>query len=563
MKKIYTIINLSLILLLCQANLFSQTQSKSISQDSTKKIIKQDKGKKKKNLELPDVLIYGKDRTFRKAGNKKNIDKDDVKLIAPTIKYQPEKNELESEQNKDYFQAGLNSKNSRTLASLDYGSYQQFDVRAIHWNQVKNANYSLDGRFKRCDGQFRNNQSSLARVAGQYNAHFSPSFSLLAKGGLEYFNYGLHNAQNGDLQRQNIGEKIQIDTHWSGKTDKSFKFSLYFANNNFEEKDTVDYKNELKERNIGLLSEFKTKFGPTLLNINVGYDFNKLNNRIMPNYSSQKYFQLKSWISYPFKKIFILKPGIIIENIELNDVFSEIQFNPDLELIATPMPTLGFLFKVDKGYQPQNYSNLLEENPYISQFFNFIPMKKRLGMKLKAEYLLKSYISLNTEFDRQDWENYSYLASDSSSKLFNLVPLKNIVKSIWSSSAKFSISPKFNFNIGVILNFYSFKDDSAQNNDSKLPYVEKVCIPFSAEYHVTNTIKTSMAFDWIGPRYISINDGTKLSGHGLLSFEIEKEFDKNISLYAETSNLLNQDNELWENYPGIGFYIEAGIKGTW
>ena len=63
-------------------SLFAQAK-KTAQQDTTEKSIKDKSG-----LELPDVIIYGKDKVVRKTGEKIDISVDDSKIVAPAVNYQ-------------------------------------------------------------------------------------------------------------------------------------------------------------------------------------------------------------------------------------------------------------------------------------------------------------------------------------------------------------------------------------------------------------------------------------------------------------------------------------------
>ena len=115
----------------------------------------------------------------------------------------------------------------------------------------------------------------------------------------------------------------------------------------------------------------------------------------------------------------------------------------------------------------------------------------------------------------------------------------------------------------VKLNVESIKDDSLKYKNPNIPYFERLNIPINFEYRMNNTSSALITFNWIGPRKISLTEKNELVGYGLFSIQLKNKLFTNISLIATGNNLLNNNYQLWQNYPAQGIYFDLGIQIHW
>ena len=567
MKKIETYLIISVIfacsLLLSNRSLLAQTTKKT-PPDTTKKSVEKLQPKDEKpKLELPDVLIYGTDRSVRKSGDKLDRSYDDAKLVAPISDYQPLTENLKFENQKGYFEYQKKGIDSRTVVQLNAGRFQQFNIEAGQWRETENYNYSVFGKYDRSDGQYDNSQHYQGLINGQFGIRLSPNFVISSQGDYRLSDYGLYGAPVADLHRNKSGGKAKIDALWSLTAEQSADLSVYFQQNNCKDDDGNDYNSKLEQRTIGLVSLYQTKYRSIPIFIRGLYEYQKLNQVTNETINTQNYLQLKSWSSFKIKKYFIIKPGIQFENLDVNDSLSKYLVSPEIEIIAMPVPKVGLLLKGTRGFSPINYADLCEKSPFLSYKMNFVPMKKDLELKLGIEYNPTSRVSLSGEIIRQNWKNYAYWSRDTGIGLFKLNSINKATLTALNFQSSFTLSSKINFDAGIQIHFDEIKDDSVANNNNRVPYLERFRIPFNFEYKFDKATQALLTFQWISPRYANLDKDVKLASFGLLSVYLEKQLIKNISVFIEGNNLLNQKYEYWQGFPGMGFYFEVGFKGNW
>ncbi len=549
--------------LLSTDSLYPQT-GRTIPPDTTKTPVQKIQPEEEKTkLELPDVLIYGADRSVRQSGDKLENPYEDAKLIAPVINYQSLTQDLKLENQKRYFESQKEDISLKTMFQLDVGTFQQLNFEAGHWRQAENHNYSFHAKYDRSDGQYDNSQYYQGSIQAQFGMRMSPSFVLSSQGNFQLSDYGLYGAQLEDLQRKKSGGKVKMDAQWSLIEDRSTDLSAYFQQSNCKDDDGKHYGSKSEQRVFGLVSSYQAKYRSIPIFVRGLYEYQSLKNVIIDSANTQNFLQLKTWASIKFKKYFIIKPGIFFENLDVNDSLSKYQIWPDLEIIAMPIPRVGLLFKVSKEFSPLNYAGLFEKNPFFSHKSNFIPMRRELELRAAIEYNHSSRLSISTEIIRQIWKDYAYWFRESGIGLFQLASINQVTLTILNFQSRFKLSAKANFDAGIQIHFDEIKNDSFSKYGDNLPFLERFRIPFNFEYKINQSTQSRLSFVLIGPRYTDLNNSEKLSSFGLLSVHIEKQLIKNISAFIEGNNLLNQKYELWQKYPGMGFFIELGVKGNW
>ena len=544
------------------AALFAQEREKTppdTTQKAGQKLTPQDK---KTELELPDVLIYGTDRSVRMTGEKVESQQKDVKLIAPTTDYQSLAGELDSEYQKKHFHGSKSGSGAQTIFQLEVGRFNQLGIRAGRRQELKNYNYSLKGAFSRSSGQYPNSQYYEGLLDAQSGIRISPNLVISGNGSYQRSNYGLYGAPIDELTRQISGGKFKINSRWSDSPDKEIEVSLNYQQNKYHDRDTADYKSELVERNIGLFSGYQTKIRSYPVAIQGVYHYSRLN----PDDDarvSQQHFQLKSSISFSIKQYVTLKPGLVYENLELSPAFSGNYFSPEIEIVATPDEKLGIVLKFSRGFSPLTYSNYWEQNQFVSQQWQLIPSKKQLDAKLGLEFNPASNVTVSGAISYQKWNKYSYWEQQAKSGLFTLNALSNVTLTTVTLQNRINLLPNLQLDAGVQIVIDDVNADSALGDDLHTPYLERFRLPVSIGYQFDSATDALLSFYWIGSRFISVNDKEKLSPFGLLQFNIERRLHNYISVFVKGDNLLNQDYQLWQNFPGMKMYFEIGVKGNW
>lgn len=515
----------------------------------------------KSRLELPDVLIYGTDRSVRMTGEKVVSQPPDVKLIAPVAEYQSLAGEHNDDARKNYFQASQ-AAGSQTTLQLSAGRFSQLGMIARRHHASKNYNYSVQGNFQRSNGQFQNSHYSEGALKAQAGMNISPEFSSSGNTNCQFYDYGLYGAIAEELTRQTSIAKFKIDTQWLPAPNRAFDFSMNYHRQRYLDRDTSDFRSELAERNISLSSGFHTKICAIPVAILGQYHYSRLAPDDM-TIMSQQYVQLKSSLSMTIKNYVTVKPAVMFENLALKPSFSNNLISPALEIVATPGKKAGVMLQISRGFSPLTYAHSWEMNQFISQRFQFIPSQKELEAKFGIELNPIPPVTIRGIVIHQKWDQYGYWMRESESGLFALHALTDVALTTCSLHNSIALLPNLKLDAGIQLAWDTIHGDSTIGNEPHTPYLERFRLPVTLGYQFDRTTVARLSFHWIGARYASLYDDTQLSAFGLVQVNIEKQLHKHFSIYLSGDNLLNQDYQLWQNFPGMKLYLEIGMQGNW
>jgi len=536
--------------------LLAQTQ-KTAPPDSSKIVPSKEK------IELPDVLIYGPDKSRRTTGEKIDSKQDDVKLIPPTENYQPVPNAQDFANQKASFNLDDGRASSRTMVQIDYGKFQQFDALAGYWQETEKINTSFSGRYSRSNGQFENSQYFIGLVDGQFGGYLSDQFFMTVRGHLYTSDYGMYSVAIPEVKRTVSNKKFDFDSHWNISAEQSLEFGLSLHQNSFDDADTADYQSELSERNVGLSAAYSTKIRTTRIHFSGLYQYHKTNaGDVSDIINSQKYIDVKTWLLQPWGKYIVVKPGLALENIDLSNGFSETLLSPEVEIIYTPLQTFGIRLSAGQEYSPIVFSQQWKANPFISHSFDFIPSKKELELKASLEYRPTNSMTLMAEATYQDWAHYAYWHRDDITGLFSLAEMASVDLATLIVKSKMRLASDLLFDAGFQW-LHGVSGENSASEYSHIPYLERYKIPVNLEYQLTKTTSARLGFQWIGSRYFELNSTDALPGYGLLSLLMEMKVHKHVTGFVNGKNLLNQKNEPWQGYAGTGIYFEIGLRGNW
>lgn len=546
-----------LVLLLQPVWLAAQTQP--ASADSVRKLPPQDE---KPKLELPDVLIYGPDRSARTEGEKLNSTREDLKLIAPSSDYRSRINDEIFDRQKDLYSAQARGAGRRLLLQSALGRFQQFDVLAGFQQEAEVYNVSLQSSYDRSQGQFENSQYYQAQMKGHVAARFSPQIVLSGKGDWMFSQYGLYAAGDGHMQRKIQQGDFRLGAKWAPLADQIYDGAIYFHQASFRDRDTSTYRSEVNEKMLGIMAGFQTKSSVVPIFIEAKYEFNQLADD-RDSSQTQGFFQLKSWLFYSYRQLLVVKPALVLEYFAAGDSFAKNLLVPELEITATPTPSLGLFFNAGAGYYPANHSDRWGQNSFVVGQIDFIPSHRQMEFKFGIEYALSAATTIRGELLHQRWRRYGYFLRELDARLYRMGSLDRVTMNHVDLRATTNLSSRLKLEGGLQLSFAAVKDDTLSGAKRHLPYLQPWRVPIHLYYTINNSTQLQATLVGIGARYTALTGDRALTSVALLSLRLEQQLYKKISGYLEGRNLLNQRYEIWQGYPAHRLYFELGVKGSW
>ncbi len=541
-----------------------EAQAQSTQVDTTRKVDqKLLPGSEPAQLQLPDVLIYGNDRSLRISGDKLSQPWDDARPISPQTGYQPMLDELDPAKNKNQLQSRSKGIGSRTLCQLDIGRFQKFNIAAGHWQDIRDYHFGAHGTYNRSSGQYKNSQFSQGAVQAQFSFPPTPQLTFFSQFDFYWANYGLYGSTIEDLERRKIGGSLKIESQWTIDIEQSANFGFAYQQTNFHDSNGDEFDSKGRLRHIGLTAGYQTNYWNIPIHWRAGYEYQGLTHRATDSTNSKNYLYLGASSSFSFKDYVTIRPSVLFENLDVNDSLSAYQLWPSIELVAMPFSQLGLRLRVSKELSPYNYVELVEKNPFLSLRTIFVPMRNELELRIGGEYTPTSSLSLNAEVIRQSWRSFGFWVREPDLGLLELGEFDKVRLTTLKFQTRYRLSPRASLDASLQWQFEQIDQDSAAQAGDRVPYLERLRLPLNLDYQIDRSTRAVVSMVIIGPRYADRNNTQRLAGLALISARCDRRLMKNITAYGEINNLLNQKYQLWEKYPGQGFYFEIGLKGNW
>ncbi len=553
--------SLMFIFLLTCSSFFTYFSLYAQTADTTKTDVSQTNRQDSTRIKLPDVVIYGKDRSVRqyghklatsgKKGEKIKLEKESSILPRDEVLYQKLRYSLAKE-----------NQTSRKLIRLGYGRFQELNFGAGIWQEFSTTNIVFQGGFSRSNGQYENSQYRKADAQAQISQDLSENFITKADAKFIINNYGLHGAKIEQLTRSLQQSRLYWDNHWTINKSQTIKlaFQLFQSGLNTE---NLPAKSKVEDNRFGLTGAYSVQVKNLSLNLTSYFSHYNFENKPQNLTQSQNYFSIRSEFQYPFRDLFSLKAGFVFQDIEIDQAFSKNRFSPNFEFVFTPMQNIGFKLSGAQGYQLVCFFERLELNPYLDGQIDFRPDNTAINLAFNFEYQPIAFLTLKTSINWQKIKQYSFWERDSLSGLFQLHRASEADLSYWDCSVDFKFNKHLTLNVELALGFESIQDDTLETYDDKLPYFPKYKMPVTLKYEPGKNTLALLDFQLVGPRRVSVYRDESLEKYWLISVRVQQKVTSYFSFFLNSHNLLNQEFERWQGYRAMGFYVESGMKFQW
>jgi len=527
-------------------NLFAQTPSTETSQET-----KPDTTKEK--MELPDVIIYGTERSSRMAGKKLQPGMESTSLFKRSIEYNPASTEKPSESDKATLAEYTENANAMTLLSLGYGQYNTPTVHAVRWQQLERFNYGIDGQFINSDGEYDFSQFQRINGRGHIGMQLLPNLLTEVRGYLQNNTYGLYGFVSPTLvERESSTQGVSLSTQ---STIRSNQQLIATADvNQFRISDT-DADSESKEQTAGFSLSYQAPL-PKRMQLSLSAVLDNISNELSD--SSVQAMRYQGALLIPISHNISICPSVAYDYI--SDYKNRV--SPGIECVYTPSNSFGISLIANQQLQLKSLHQLAQENPYTSRKLQPRASDMVLNIESAIEFKLTPLITTGVNISKQWIEDYTYWQIDKFG-YFSTIPLEKINLTTIAFSSKFQITQSSQISIGFHYIIDEITDYPVPGTDVHIPYVEDFRLPVECTLQLPYQINLQASATWIGKRYIDIAATQELGDYLDISLNAEKKLSNHLSLFAQIDNVANSTYDVWQNYPAFGVFPIVGLTGKW
>lgn len=523
---------------------------------------------KEPELELPDVLILGKDSYRRKTGNKKTIPESPA-LMQPDSPYDPVTTWFRKQAEKP--QAGPRSDRAtrRTWSGLKGGSFTTILADIGHWQKFSDGSFRAHGHFNRSTGQFKNSQFSRGALDGQIEVNLSPQATSLIEGSYALDQYGLHDVgyfSNSGLRTATTGQ---------------FSGDLLFTPNSFSEGrigfsvHNLSLQSDTSDTKINVTDDFWynahfdyiAHLGKTQVCATGHFLRESFETRNDTSALKNSFGEIGAEVIHPFTRSISAALGARYQSTTTDTLSTKARLAPFARVNFMPSNGFGVSALVSTGYRYNTFFQWWNQNKYLAHRVRLKPEEKNLGVQVKADLMITEKLKLQARFQRE-WMNRLYIWQlnapendniGATTNLFELIKLDARLTEM-SIGAMFEIDEKTR----VEASFITFGDRVEENFVSspigRITYRPEFRIPVRARFKLGQGLHLESSLDIMGKRRKNITTLDSLPPFALMHAELSKQFSKHVTALVSVHNLFDAEYVLWEHYKETGIQMLAGVR---
>lgn len=516
-------------------------------------------------LQLPEVLIYGKDATTRVAGKKITISPDNPELISPPSIYDPVAADRIDRGERQNLSSPDSAKFHQGTAYAHAGNFGQFGGGLSWWQASRRADGNVQLNFTRGGGQYLNSQRddflALASLAGRNDR----GTKWRSTASLATATYGLYGAaqplQDRELRDFTVASggdlTIATGTQFSANGELGL---LRSRDRLFVHPDSARPRFDADNLRVQLSAALRT----TTARGDLFAKVESLHDRVRPALFAENQTTLQTvqagfdvsaaaWLSVQ------ISAGV-------NSVKStgrrENLFRPGVRLVVNPTPKIVARLEYGRGFQYSPWKQRLAANPYLARNAFAGPEKVNWQITGSANWRLGRKVVLLVRFERQQIDNYFYFERDAAGTF----SLKSDIVRLGSTmvGVRVALAPGTNLELGFVSSDDAIKRGGRFQNSFDLPYRPETQTPVQLSFAPAGRPwKAAVKFGWVDRRRTSLGSLSELASFSKLDAEAEYRVSAGISLFAQAENVLGDAYQTWQGYRGLGANGTVGLQAKW
>ncbi len=515
-----------------------------------------------KKIELPEVLIYGKDTSKRISGKKITISPDNTELVNPPVFYDPISVEEMDRGEREKLRKKKQGREKRLRAHAWGGQFSQLGGGFSWWQDAGELDYSIELGFDRTDGQYAN--SDVNRFKGTIEMGYSGENGnrWSVRGQMNSSEYGLYGSAIPESRRSYGWSGLWATGTTAFSKTGSVEFNAGLLRGTVSDDETM----------AGLYV-FSTAYSLWQLNGQLRQTFEKgelvftgtvLSDRLQETDSTWQELRWQkwqaAWETTLLRGKVQLHLGAVLTNVT-QDTLAESLFGPDIRVIILPGSRLAITLRGSRGLRYAAWDERLRTNPWLAREYRTGSERIAWNGGLDIEWKISRTTALNLRYTLAKIEAYRYYEALPTG-FFDLRSADVRFKDLGVLLSR-TLAENFTVEAGI-----TFLDDAVNLNgfyDAALdvPYRGEFSVPVKATWSPTERLTLEADYLWIGSRVATLQPAAAIDAWSALNVAVDFRLGEFFSLTAEGRNLLNTTTALWQGYKTTGTHVRGGIRIQW
>jgi len=514
---------------------------------------------KDSQLDLPDVLILGQDKSKRAVNSKQDVTQSPPTLLKPETTFERLSIWFRRESAKPEIEKKSQINNRQSWGQFSGGGYTTLAADAGHWQKYSAGDWGLHGWVNSSKGQFENSSYLTGGVTGKANFMPAPHVTVAVKADYNQSRRGLYNALNtNNLERKVNSARFSSELiyDFTGLSDAVLGFEI---NNTGLKSDTTEQFEKRDNFWYNLYFNYSKTFSAVKLTASGRYirettSIDADSADVKDSFGEaglEAQSQLSSKIIVAAGANFQINKTGSATNESLVSPYAKINFMPDRRL--------GLSLRYQSGLKYRTFSERLRENPFLFYAIPSMVEKEKHAVLLNIDFEPVSKFKINTGLTHRILDTLPFWESDSSTQLVQFKSMQNPKLTDIHFGFHAKISEKTHIQVSYIHSIDKIDKTKTLTNTDKIPYRPQYRIPVNATIELLKGTFLLLNADFYGPRVSGLDSGEDLSAFTLVNAGLKQNFGK-INAHVTIRNIFDSEYALWKYFPGNGIHIIAGVS---
>ena len=513
---------------------------------------------KKPEIELPDVMITGKDQQLRTAGEKELLLPQSPTLVVPRSPYEAVSRWTQTDSTKPQAQLTL-PKDKLSWLSLQAGGYTTILADAGYWQKSQNGSYRLSGWLDRSNGEFKNSAYSQGGLSGTGQIKLSPSVKAVGQAEYALYSRGLYRTEPAKMSRRAHAGNLSGSLEYTidELSEATFAFGIGGAvlrsdTSQVELQKSGDFwytlKGDVTTRWAGIQWTFSGDF------LRESFDYEDTTN------VRSSLANLVGEASIPVSKKVIGVLGLSYQAAVTDTLAGKNRISPYGKLYFMPSRFLGLSAQVETGYRLTTFTQWWQRNPYVAHQVPLTPEETTLRLRTECEVNLSSGVKLSGSYQRLWMESAFYWQRNDSLNTIELYPLADPRFTEIALGIEANLSDRLRLDASYITYANKVAITEQLELQERIPYIPDFRIPVRSYLSFYKDLELAIFANIYGKRPAALNLTKRLPSFALVDVSLSKKIGDNVTLLGTVRNIFDTGYVLWEEFSETGVYVMIGAR---
>jgi len=528
-------------------------------------------------LELPDVLIIGKDRSKRLAGEKVYSRAVPVELRERTVEYEPVRFQIGERREKALSRQAAALRLGGVEALATYGDYRWVRAEAVHWGQRARWSYQVAGEVDRTEGQyeysararygFRGRLGISAGEKGRVGLSVGVNRTALEMNVENVRRAGTAVTANADYTTDRGNATLRLSggvrALWLAQEPRESAFAgLTFP--------TV-WEGTASRTSLEAALEWQIGRVTLLTALQFVGDRFRLSERDTAK-ARNDLSTLLVELNLPVAQRASVAAGVALQTLKSGDEERVSKVFANARMAATLTPFLGVFAEARSGYQLVDPTEIWYRNPYFwSLGMDWTAERIEPAFAAGGELKLLSGTRLRLRWGRSHIRNAHYWGRTFAkcpllAVLLAYPTLPKLERNELSLGLDFSPAAGTDVSVELVQVSEELESDPERllyPGFTRRPFLAHWRLPMRASWRPISSLRLGLAGAWVGKRPTVLEGELPLPAYTMLDAEAEVSVSRYVMIRMEVRNLTNADVVLWPGHPEFGRLFAIGLHGAW